>query len=337
MSDLDQSSGPTAALPSGHGFANGEPEVPSAQIPAESTHPRVSLLALAAGMSVIYVVWGSTYFAIKIAIHSIPPFLMAGSRFLIAGAILLAWCLARGERRPGAAVWRDNLILGALLLLGGNGLVTWAEQWVPSGVAALIITTTPLWLLLFDWLIYRARRPHWWTWLGIGLGFAGVALLIKVDTSGDGQERLLGIVAMVAAPMIWALGSMRSRHRPPPGPPLVNTALQMLCGGGLMMQMSLLLNETNNFDLAAVSTESWLAYIYLVTFGSLLAFTTYMWLLRVAPARLVATYAYVNPIVAVLLGAGLGGEALSPGIWTGAALILCAVAMISWKGKINVK
>ncbi|MEX2142822.1 MAG: drug/metabolite exporter YedA [Pirellulales bacterium] len=290
---------------------------------------RCSRLALVAGMLVIYVVWGSTYLAIRWGVETMPPFLMAGARFLLAGGILYAWLRLRGAPRPELADWKSAVFLGALLLLGGNGLVTWAEQWLPSGVAALIITTTPLWMMLFDWLIFHGPRPRAVVWLGVALGFVGVTLLIQPQAADDGAPRLWAVLAMCAAPVVWSLGSLFSQRARRLDPPLLNTSLQMLCGGGLMFVVGLGLGEAGNFDPAAVSTRSWLSFAYLVTFGSLLAFTTYMWLLRVARPSVVSTYAYVNPLVAVFLGAAIGGEVLTANVGLATVLILGAVALIA--------
>jgi drug/metabolite transporter (DMT)-like permease len=290
---------------------------------------RTSPLALVAGMMVIYFVWGSTYLAIRFGVETMPPFLMAGSRFLLAGGILYAWVRIKGAPRPQAVDWRSALFLGALLLLGGNGLVTWAEQWLDSGVAALIITTTPLWMMLFEWLVFGGARPRAIVWVGMAIGFCGVALLIQPDGGDDGGSRFWAVVAMCAAPITWSLGSLfsqRSRHL---DPPLLSTALQMLCGGGLMFSLGLVAGEPAEFNPATISLRSWLSFAYLVVFGSLLAFTTYMWLLRVARPSVVATYAYVNPLVAVFVGAAFGGETLTADIGLATALIVGAVALIS--------
>ncbi len=286
-------------------------------------------LGLILGMGIIYLVWGSTYLAIRFGVETMPPFLMAGARFLLAGGVLYTWLRLRGAARPAMSDWRNATFLGALLLLGGNGLVTWAEQWLPSGTAALIITTTPLWMMLFEWLVFGGTRPRAIVWFGVALGFWGVALLIQPQAEAEDSPRALAVLAMCAAPVVWSLGSLysqRSRHL---NPPLLNTALQMLCGGGLMAVVGLGLGEGAQFDPATVSLRSWLSLAYLVTFGSLLAFSTYMWLLRVARPSLVSTYAYVNPLVAVVVGATLGGEALTANVGLGAMMILGAVALIA--------
>ena len=285
--------------------------------------------ALVAGMMVIYFVWGSTYLAIRFGVETMPPLLMAGSRFLLAGGILYAWLRITGAPRPQARDWRSATFLGALLLLGGNGLVTWAEQWLPSGVAALIITTTPLWMMLFDWLIFHGPRPRAIVWAGVVLGFAGVTLLVQPQSGDDSSPWLWAVLAMCAAPITWSLGSLFAQRARRLDPPLLNTALQMLCGGGLMFAVGLGRGELGDLDPAAISLRSWLSFAYLVVFGSLLAFTTYMWLLRVARPSVVATYAYVNPLVAVFLGAAIGGETMTAYVWLATVLIVGAVALIT--------
>jgi drug/metabolite transporter (DMT)-like permease len=292
---------------------------------------RTSPLALAAGMSVIYFVWGSTYLAIRFGVETMPPLLMAGSRFLLAGGILYGWLRLKGALRPRAADWRSATFLGALLLLGGNGLVTWSEQWLPSGVAALIITTTPLWMMLFDWLIFHGPRPRAIVWAGVVLGFAGVTLLVQPQSGDDTALWLWAVLAMCAAPVTWSLGSLYAQRARRLDPPLLNTALQMLCGGALMFAVGLMRGEASGFDPAAISLRSWLSFAYLVVFGSLLAFTTYMWLLRVARPSVVATYAYVNPLVAVIIGAAFGGEAVTANIGLATVSIVGAVVLISFR------
>jgi drug/metabolite transporter (DMT)-like permease len=292
---------------------------------------RCSPMALVAGMMVIYFVWGSTYLAIRFGVETMPPFLMAGSRFLLAGGILYAWLRIQGAPRPQTADWRSATFLGALLLLGGNGLVTWSEQWLSSGVAALIITTTPLWLMLFEWLVFGGARPRAIVWVGVALGFAGVALLVQPQSGDDTGPWMWAVLAMCAAPVTWSLGSLFAQRARRLEPPLLNTALQMLCGGGLMFAVGLLRGELGGFDPAAVSLRSWLSFAYLVIFGSLLAFTTYMWLLRVARPSVVATYAYVNPLVAVFLGSAIGGEAMTANVGLATVLIVGAVALMAFR------
>jgi drug/metabolite transporter (DMT)-like permease len=282
-------------------------------------------------MLVIYVVWGSTYLAIRFAVETMPPFLMAGTRFLLAGGILYGWLRFRGAPRPRLTDWRSALFLGAFLLVGGNGLVTWAEQWVTSGVAALIITTTPLWIMLFEWLLFGGARPRVVVWLGMAIGFAGVALLIDYEPDGAGSNHLWAIVALCGAPLLWSFGSLVAQRSRPLDPPLLTTALQMLCGGGLMFALGIVLGEWGRFEPTAITARSWLSFAYLVIFGALLAFTTYMWLLRVAKPTVIATYAYVNPLVAVFLGAVIGGEELTANIGLATAMIVGAVAMITMR------
>lgn len=285
---------------------------------------------IVAGMLVIYLVWGSTYLAIRVGVETIPPFLMAGVRYSAAGGILFVWLLARGARRPDRREWTSALFLGALLLLGGNGLVTWAEQWIPSSTAALVITSTPLWMAIFDWLFFGGSRPSKRMTAGIVLGFVGVVLLIEAPKE-DSSAPWLALAAMCGATMSWTLGSLFSRRTRHVDPPLLTTALQMLCGGGLMLVTGVALGEVNRLDLSAISWPSWFSLAYLTIFGSLLAFTTYMWLLRVARPAIVSTYAYVNPLVAVVVGAGLGGEPVTANLGVATAMIVSAVALVAWR------
>jgi drug/metabolite transporter (DMT)-like permease len=302
-------------------------------MPSSATEPRrgPSALALWANMAVIYVVWGSTYFGIAIAIESIPPFLMATIRFAIAGAILLAFDLLR---HPEARHWPtrrqllDSAIVGGLLLGIGNGFVSFGEQTVPSGIAAILIAMMPLWFALLGWLYLRQRLPR--VVVGaIALGFFGTALLVW--PSGEGANRFdpLGILILFLAPLGWAHGSIYSVNRAKlPPSPLTASGLQMLAGAGVTLIEAVIVGEPSRFDPSRISAESVLAIAYLVVFGSMLAFTAYGWLLKNAPLSLVGTYAYVNPVVAVALGTVFLHEPISARTIVAAAIILVAVAII---------
>ena len=278
----------------------------------------------------IYIIWGSTYLAIRIAIETIPPFLMAGTRFVIAGALLYGWAMARGEPRPSRIHLRPIIIIGGLLLLGGNGGVTWAEQTVPSGTAALLVATVPIWMVLLDWLRPGGRRPAKRVFLGLGLGFAGIVLLIGPgQISGSNQTPLIGGLVIVLAAFSWATGSIYSRSARLPESPLVSTALEMLAGGALLLLVGSLAGEWGQLDSAQFSLRSILALVYLIFFGSIIAFTAYIWLLKVSTPARVSTYAYVNPVVAVFLGGAILGEALTAQTLLAAAIIISAVALIT--------
>ena len=305
----------------------------STDTPAARARPRTparpSPLLVAAALGAVYIVWGSTYLAIRVGVATLPPFLMAGSRFLLAGALLLGWTAWRGDlrrERIGAPQLRAAAIVGGLLLLGGNGLVSWAEQTVPSGLAALLISSTPLWMALLGRTLFRERLTPL-SVAGIVLGFVGVALLVGVGGSGSGAAPI-GIAAILVAAFLWGLGSVWSRRLPLPAHPLVATALEMIAGGSLMVAVAIVRGEPAALDLAAVTPQSWAALAYLVVFGSLVAFTAYVWLLANVRTDLVGTYAYVNPLVAVLLGWALLGEVVTASTLLGGAVVVVAVALV---------
>lgn len=281
-----------------------------------------------AAFAAVYVLWGSTYLAIRFTIETIPPFLMAGVRFATAGAILYAWARWRGVARPTREEWRSSFLAGGLLFLGGNGAVVWAQQWVPSGVAALLVATEPMSLVLLDSL-GRRSKPQGRILGGLALGFAGVAVLIGPgEILGGGRVHAAGAAVLVFGAFSWAAGSLYSRGAKMPANPAMATALTLLGGGALLLVASFLRGEPFGFDLGAVSTRSLLALLYLLTAGSLVGFTAYLWLMRVSTPARVSTYAYVNPIIAVGLGALFAGEALTTRIGLAAAIIVGAVALI---------
>ncbi len=284
------------------------------------------------GMLVLYAVWGSTYLGIAIAVDTIPPFLMGASRFLLAGAILLAWSIAREGRSfvvPNRREWRDSAIVGALLLGGGNGLVAFGELTLPSGIAALLVALMPVWVAILGGIVLGDRLPRLAV-IGIAIGFAGVAILVGPSAlGGGGTLDPLGLAACLLAPIAWAAGSLfASRRARLPGRPLVATGLQMLLGGLVLAVMSTLTGEVASFDAAAITGDSLIAFAYLTVIGSLLAFTVFGWMLRVAPLPLVATYAYVNPVVAVILGWLVLGETIDARTIVAGAVIVFAVALI---------
>lgn len=293
--------------------------------PAAREPPRALVIA---AFAAVYVLWGSTYLAIRFAIETTPPFLMAGIRFVAAGAILYAWARWRGDPRPTRHEWRSSVLTGGLLFLGGNGAVVWAQQWVPSGVAALLVATEPMSLVLLDSL-GRRSRPHGRILGGLALGFAGVAVLIGPgEILGGGRVHVAGAVVLVFGAFAWAAGSLYSRSAKMPASPAMATALTLLEGGALLLVASVLGGEPFAFNPGAVSSRSLFALLYLLTAGSLVGFTAYLWLLRVSTPARVATYAYVNPVIAVVLGALFAGEALTPRIGLAAAVIVGAVALI---------
>ena len=282
------------------------------------------LLAFAA----VYLIWGSTYLAIRYAIETLPPFLMAGGRYVTSGAVLFGWAWWRNRAAPTRANWRAAIIIGAALLLVGNGGVVWAEQRIPSGLAALLVAIEPLWVVMITWA--RGTRPRGRTILGLAIGFAGLFLLISPGkVLGGGAVDQLGALVVVVAALSWAAGSVYAQRAPLPASPLLGTGMQMLAGGVLLTLLGTLAGEWTRLNLGATSLRSWLALLYLIVFGAIIAFTAYAWLVRnVEPAK-VATYAYVNPVVAVLLGWALAGEPLSLRTGVAAAVIVGAVAFIT--------
>ena len=277
----------------------------------------------------VYVIWGSTYLAIRFAIETLPPLLMAATRFLIAGGLLYGVVRLRGAARPRAVHWRSALVVGGLLLLGGNGGVVLAERTVPSGLAALLVSTVPIWMALIEWLRPGGRRPRLAVAGGLALGLVGVALLIgpRAFTAGIGSAG--GVLLVLAAALAWASGSLYSRGAALPESPLLGNALEMLAGGALLGMVALATGEAGQLHLQSVSLRSALALAYLVIFGSLVAFTAYIWLLRHAPIARVSTYAYVNPVVAVFLGWAFAGERLTASTFVAAGVILAAVMLIT--------
>ena len=289
-----------------------------------------SRIALIAAYATIYVVWGSTYLGVRVAVASMPPFTMAGLRFLIAGTILFIFLKARGLPWPTRTQWRDNALIGAGLLLGSNALVAWAEQTVPSGLATLILGSSPMILVLVDWAKPGGKAPSGPTWVGVIVGMVGVAILLGPGAFPDtARPPLLSVVALVAASAFWWIGSLYSRHVASNAPPLMASALQMLTGSALMLATGVLTGEAPRWKPAAVTAASWWAFAYLVIIGSLIVFPVYVWLIKHSKPALVATYAYVNPVVAVILGWAILGEPLTARIAVGGAVIVGAVALVT--------
>jgi drug/metabolite transporter (DMT)-like permease len=280
-----------------------------------------------AALAIVYVVWGSTYLGIDLAIRTIPPFLSAAVRFLIAGGLLYAWAIRRGDRadRPTARHWVSAFLTAAPLLAVGNAAVAWAEQTIDTGTASLIIASVPLWMALLDRIFYAQRLARAIV-LGLVIGFGGVGLLVAPGGAGGAGSR--AAIVLVFSSLAWAVGSLYSRHAAMPRRPLVGAAMQMLAGGLMLTVVAAASGEIGRVHPGAVSLESWLGLAYLIGVGSLLGFTAYMWLLRAAPTSLVGTYAYVNPVIAVLLGTVLLGEALTWRTVVGGGIVVAAVALI---------
>jgi len=285
----------------------------------------------------IYLVWGSTYLAIRYAVETIPPFLMAGTRFLLAGAILYIWRRSVGDPAPTRGQWLRAGVVGLLLLLGGNGLVSLAEQNVASGIAALIIGSVPLWMTTIEALRPGGVRPNIFGILGLVAGFGGIALLVAPSLlSGNPLEsHPLGIIMLLFAALFWSLGSIYSRTARLPDSTLLSTAMEMLIGAAGLYLAGTLTGEWGRLVLTNVAARSWFSMLYLVVFGSMLGFTAYAWLLRYAPISLVATYAYVNPLVAILLGSLLAQEPLTAHVLLSALIIIGSVVLINVSRRIK--
>jgi drug/metabolite transporter (DMT)-like permease len=293
------------------------------------TTPRSQRTKIVLALAVTYVVWGSTYLGIRYAIETIPPFLMGGVRFLIAGGALLTFLALRGAPRPTLRQWRSAAIAGALLFVGGNGGVTWAEQWVPSGLAALVVATTPLWMLLIAWGAFGERRPRMPEAAGIALGLSGVGLLVLSGGGVSGSIHPPAAAALLLSSFSFAAGSIYTRTAPLPESRFQGAGMEMLAGGAMMVAIGFARGEAAGFDPAAVSTTSLVALVYLITIGALFAFSVYAWLLAAAPPALAGSYAFVNPVVAVLLGWAIASEPITPVALAAMAVIVAGVALIT--------
>lgn len=277
----------------------------------------------------IYTIWGSTYLAMAFAVDTIPPFLMGAVRFLIAGAMLVAWSAFRGRAQADALSWRNAAIVGGLLLCWGNGSVAWAAQRVPSGMMSLLIATVPLWMVLIEGA--RGVRPTFAQLLGVAIGLVGVSLLVLPADGSWAQAPIdpVGAAVLVMGAFSWTAGSLFSRGAAQAKYPPMASGMQMLCGGAMLLLVGLVSGDFSRINLDAVSTKSSLAVLYLIVFGSLVGFSTYMWLLKKASPTAVGTYAYVNPAVAVLLGVLLAGEVVPPRGVLAMSVIVGGVAMVS--------
>lgn len=286
-------------------------------------------LAIWGALIAVYIAWGSTYLAIRFAVETMPPFLMAATRFLFAGAVLYAFRRLRGDPAPTRIEWRSAAIVGLLLLAGANGSVVWAEQVVVSGIAALMVGSAPLWMVLIDALRPGGRWPDWKAVLGVVIGFAGIALLVWPVEGLQGNVHPAGAAALILASVLWAIGSLYNRGAKLPDSPLLGTGMEMLAGGAGLVVMGTLNNEWSQIDLAGISTRSLLGLAYLIVGGAWIGFAAYTWLLRVAPTTLVSTYAYVNPLIAIFIGNLLAAEPLTARILVATAIIVASVALIT--------
>jgi drug/metabolite transporter (DMT)-like permease len=288
--------------------------------------PRASRAQIVVAFALVYVIWGSTYLTIKIAIETLPALLMSGTRFIVAGLLLFAF-----SRRPGAprerltfVHWRSAAVIGGCLLLGGNGGVAWGEQYLPSGFVALIVATVPLWMALFA-PAFGGRWINWTAAAGIALGLAGIVLLVRPGGDGAGHWQTL---VVLLSPFLWAIGSLYARRAPSPRQPLSAIGMQMITGGVLLVVAGMADGELAHVHLAAVSFASVASFVYLIFIGSMVGYVAYIWLLHHVSPTAASTYAFVNPVVAVALGALILGEALNPLTLVAAALIVGAVALL---------
>jgi drug/metabolite transporter (DMT)-like permease len=279
----------------------------------------------------VYIVWGSTYLAIRFAVGTIPPFLMAGTRFFVSGLILYVWRRLAGDPAPTGRQWRSAVVVGLLLLLGGNGLVSRAEQHVASGIAALIVASVPLWMVLIDALRPTGRKPDWKIVLGLLVGFSGITLLVTESGSVSSASGMSawGVGSLLLAALLWSFGSLYSRDADLPKSSLLGTGMEMLGGAAGLFLVGTAAGEWDAFRMSQVSLGSLLGLIYLIIFGSLIGFASYAWLLRNAPTSLVSTYAYVNPVVAIFVGAWLGSELINTRIILSALIIIGSVVVIN--------
>lgn len=316
-------------LPSGREPTPGS--APTTAAAASGTiSPPPSRTALILAFAAIYLIWGSTYLGIRVAIETMPPFLMAAARFLIAGSILFAFLKLRGAPWPTRPQWRANAVIGTFLLLGGNGLVVWAELTIPSGITALLIGVGPLFIVLTEWAWPGGTRPTAVTIGALLLGFAGVAWLAAPWENGaHGGLNPAGLIAILGACIFWAIGSIYSRHAKHGANPFLASALQMLGGGAALAVVALLHGDFAQLDLARVTPRAWTAFAYLIGVGSLVGFSTFVWLMKHSTPARVATYAYVNPVVAVFLGWLILGEPITPRTLVASAIIIAAVAIIT--------
>jgi drug/metabolite transporter (DMT)-like permease len=286
------------------------------------------LIAFAA----VYIIWGSTYLAIRFAIETLPPFLMVGSRFFVAGLAMYIWLRARGAPAPKAVHWRSAAILGMLMPVLGTGVVVWAEEKVPSGIAALLVSIVPLWIVLLQWARPGGKRPNAWVFGGVAFGLTGLYLLVDPGSDTTRGNLLVEGVLLLAA-LSWATGSLYARRAPHPENKFIGTAMEMIVAGVVLTAAGLIVGEAGHFSMSATSTKSWLAVLYLITFGSIIGYTAYAWLLKTVSATLVSTYAFVNPVVAVFLGWAFASEPLNARMIIAAAIIVGAVALITIGGR----
>ncbi len=291
-----------------------------------------------AAFAVIYFVWGSTYLAIRLAIDTIPPFLMAGMRFTLAGILFCGWFGLRAGKKPDLADWKKAAITGILMVVGANGLVTWSELYISSGFVSLIVATVPIWLVVLDWAFARSSRPNGVTFAGIAIGLAGVALLSGVDReiltkqAEQGYSVTLGVSILTFASISWASGSIISRRMKPTVPMRHMIGMQTIIGGLVLISIGSLKGEWTDVSLEDLTVVSVSALLYLTIFGTIIAYSAYVWLLHATTPARVGTYAYFNPVVAIFLGAIFLGEAVTSQMLAGTGLILVSLLLVNQPG-----
>ncbi len=307
------------------------------QMPNPPTQARHTPLApskwlIVAAFAAVYFIWGSSYIGIRFAIETIPPFLMAGVRFILAGVILIAVSRTRllgaPAPLPTRANWKAAFIAGALLFLGNNSMIVWSQkQGLPSGITAVLLATLPLWMVLLQWLVMGGKRPNSRTVIGMIMGMGGILLLVRPESLQGDVNPIVGLVTIGAA-LVWAMGSLYSRQAPLPQNPLLSTGMQLLAGGILLVMLSIISGDAAQLDLANIAPRSIAAMFYLMFFPSITGFTAFVWLIRVVPPERVATYGFVNPVIALMLGVILAGETFSTQALVGAGVIVFGVFLI---------
>ncbi|MCZ4245902.1 EamA family transporter [Pedobacter punctiformis] len=299
-----------------------------------SAPQKPSTLKVIIAFALVYIVWGSTYFFIRISVHSIPPFMLGALRFTTAGLIMLVWCIIKREKIWVIKDIKQSGISGLMILFGANGSLIWAEQMVPSAVAAILVSAAPVWFVLLDVSNWRVNFKNTSTILGLIIGFLGVLLLFGEQFSnslkGGGAENLPAMMVIILGSMLWAGGSLYSKYKASGSSATVNTTWQMLIAGIAFIPVSLIAGEPEHFDPSSVPAEAWYSLIYLIIFGSIVAFSAYVWLLKVKSATQVSTYAYVNPVIALLLGVLIANEEISWLQAGGLFVILASVLLINF-------
>ncbi|MBD1208433.1 MAG: EamA family transporter [Ignavibacteria bacterium] len=314
-------------------FAEKTPPQSAPHVPRQRSSRTTFYIAFSA----VCLIWGSTYLGVRFAIETLPPLLMAGVRFTIAGCIMFAWARASGSAMPSWQEWRSASIVGAMLVTFCNGAFTLAMGRVPSSLGALVATSLPIWMVLLDWLRPEGKRPTGGVMIGIALGFSGIVVLVQpwhyfMQSANDASSHpldFIGFVLMFFGTIAWAVGSIYARHANLPATPRMTTAIELLSGGVIMLVIALFAGEASQIHPDKISLKSFTAFLYLIVFGSIAAFSAYTWLLQNVSAALASSYTYVNPVIAMLLGATLGGESITANMIAAMIVIMMAVGMIA--------